>query len=148
MDIRDMMLIESAPAVFLSTVNSGGFPNTRAMLNLRNKLQFPSLVTFFEPYKETLALFFTTNSFSKKIRELKENPNASAYFCSPENWHGVMLQGRLEIVRDSVVRHRIWQNDWDIYYKGGVDSDDYVVLRFDPLNISSYYQFQRFESKI
>ena len=142
MNTRDMALIESVPAVFLSTINGSGFPSTRAMLNLRNKLHYPSLISFFEQYKEPPALFFTTNMSSKKIIELEKNNNASAYFCNPESWHGVMLQGKLEIVKDAAIRHRIWQNGWEIYYKGGAQSDDYAVLRLEPLYISSYYQLE------
>ncbi len=148
MNIRDLALIEETPTVYLSTIDSKGFPSTRAMLNLRNKAQYPSLIPLFMSHKDRPVLYFTTNGFARKMCELAENPKASAYFCDPARWHGVMLQGELEVVADTVLRHTIWQNGWETYYKGGVDSDEYVVLRFEPSYISSYYQFQRFESKI
>ncbi len=37
-------LTETAEAVYLSTIDENGFPQTRSMLNLRNTEQFANLV--------------------------------------------------------------------------------------------------------
>ena len=39
-----LKLIEESKAAYLTTIDSDGFPITRAMFNLRNKEQFPELL--------------------------------------------------------------------------------------------------------
>ena len=40
-------LMEIAEAAYVSTIDPNGFPQTRAMFNLRRKSQFPGLVRLF-----------------------------------------------------------------------------------------------------
>ncbi|MDR2884042.1 MAG: pyridoxamine 5'-phosphate oxidase family protein [Deferribacteraceae bacterium] len=138
---KNIELIETAPTVYLSTIDERGYPNTRAMLNLQNKLLFPSLIPLFNGRD----LHFTTNFASQKITDILSNNLASAYFCIPELWHGMMVQGKIEIVEDVKLRHSIWQRGWETYYPDGVDSIDYVVLRLKTEKMSSYYQYRRFD---
>jgi len=62
-------VIESASIVYLSTMDAEGFPSTRAMLNLRNKEQFPHLMAMYEKEENPLTVYLTTNTSSAKIKE-------------------------------------------------------------------------------
>ncbi len=140
-------LIEKADAVFLTTIDLNGYPSTRGMLNLRNKKQFPELIGFFEKVKDT-ELYFTTNTSSNKIKEILFDQNVSAYFCDANSWHGMMYQGKIEIVKDKNIKHLIWQENWDMYYPGGKDSEDYAILKLEAKLIKSYYQFKQNSIKL
>ncbi|MFH0733023.1 MAG: pyridoxamine 5'-phosphate oxidase family protein [bacterium] len=140
-------LIEKADAVFLTTIDVNGYPSTRAMLNLRNKKQFPGLISFFEKVKDT-EIYFTTNTSSTKIKEILFDQNVSAYFCDANSWLGMMYQGKIEIVKDKNIKNAIWQDNWDMYYPGGKDSDDYAILKLEPKLIKSYYQFKQTSIKL
>ena len=139
-----LKLIESADAAYLTNIGRDGFPDTRAMLNLRNAAQYPGLRDFFS----TLApfqLYFSTNTSSRKVAQMKENPNVSVYYCQPKAFHGVMLGGTIEIIADDSIKQALWQPGWEVYYPKGFDDPDHTALRLSPLFLRSWYQLQRLE---
>ncbi len=137
-------LISIVPAVYLSTINEMGMPETRAMLNLHNPSQFPDLKEFLWCYEVNLEILFTTNTSSEKVRQVLYNPNVSLFFCKPEAWHGLTLCGKMEIVSDMAIKGRLWQANWFIYYPDGPESEDYCVMLFKPKYAKSYNKFERF----
>ncbi|MCX6272956.1 MAG: pyridoxamine 5'-phosphate oxidase family protein [Bacteroidetes bacterium] len=140
---KGLELIKRADAAYLTTIDSNGFPSTRAMLNLKNSVQYPKLVDFMSQYDNDLTLFFTTNTSSAKIKQIVNNPNVSVYYCDSKSWHGFMCQGEIEIVKDKAVKHAIWLDEWKMYYPDGKDSDDYAILKLKPNYVKSYFQFKQ-----
>jgi len=128
-----LRLMERVEAAYLTTVDAMGYPRTRAMLNLRNKRQWGALSPVFEGHGEDLLLYFTTNTSSLKINQIKANPRVSVYFCDPGQFHGLMLGGDIEIVTDHNLKRRIWQEGWEAYYPLGRDDPDYTILRLTPV---------------
>ena len=141
-------LIKKAETAYLTTIDSDGFPSTRAMLNLHNIQKFPKLVDFMSQFNDELILFFTTNTSSAKIEQITNNSKVSIYYCDPKSWHGFMCQGTIEIVTDKSIKHAIWLDDWKMYYPEGKDSEDYAVLKFRPTYVKSYYQFHQSSLKL
>lgn len=140
-------LIEKSQAAYLTTVNSKGYPETRAMLNLKNPKLYPDLIDFFKKTDKT-ELYFTTNTSSAKIKQIEENNAVSVYYCDPVAWHGFLYQGDIEIINDSSVKHAIWLDSWTMYYPEGKDSQDYAVLKLKPKYIKSYYKFHQSQIEI
>jgi general stress protein 26 len=141
-------LIKKADSAYLTTIDSNGFPSTRAMLNLKNGKQFPKLVDFMTQFDEDLTLFFTTNTSSTKIRQILDNNKVSVYYCDSKSWHGFMCQGEIEIVTDRNLKHAIWLDEWKMYYPEGKDSEDYAILKLKPNYVKSYFQFNISDSKL
>lgn len=137
-------LIERAEVVFLTTIDGQGYPQTRAMLNLRNKKQFPKLIPFQEGQDE-FTIYFSTNTPSLKMAQIQANPKVSAYFCDARIFHGVMLGGEIEIVSDPAIKHALWHDDWTMYYPDGVDGLEYGLLRLRPTTVKGWYQMGKFE---
>ena len=133
-------IMERSSFVNLTTIDSKGFPSTRAMLNLRNKEQYPHLPTMYSEEKNPLTVYMTTNTNSEKIREIAENGKACLYFCEAGSFHGILLQGVVEHVTNKEFRKRVWQKGWEIYYPKG--DEDYSVLRFIPNKLKSYSDYQ------
>jgi general stress protein 26 len=133
-----IQLMEESEIVCLSTNSSEGYPETRAMLNLRNPQRYPGLVEFFASRKDDFATFFTTNTSSRKLRQLTVNPKVSVYFSHPATWRGLMLAGDMEIIDDAAVKGALWQPGWEIYYPGGALDPDYAVLMLNP-KYAAYY---------
>ena len=127
-----LMLMETADAAYLTTIDGDGFPQTRAMLNLRNRRQWPALVEVFQGHESDLLLYFSTNTSSAKMTQIRANPKVSVYFCRPGEFHGLMLTGTIEIVTDRPLKRRLWQAGWERYYPHGVDDPDYTLLRLVP----------------
>ncbi len=134
-------LMEIAEAAFFTTVDREGFPQTRAMLNLRNIASFPNLSGLFDKHRDDFLVYFTTNTSSSKIGQIVKNPKVSVYYCKPDDWRGLMLGGTAEIVLDSDLKKEIWQEGWELYYPGGVDDPDYTILLLRP-RVGKYYHRQ------
>ncbi|MFW9845088.1 MAG: pyridoxamine 5'-phosphate oxidase family protein, partial [Candidatus Thorarchaeota archaeon] len=102
-------LLETGWPAYLTTIDSEGYPQTRAMFNLRNKKWFPKLIPFFEK-RDEFTIIFSTNTSSTKINDIKTNSAISVYYCDPESWKGVMFGGDIEIVDDLTVKKDLWHD--------------------------------------
>jgi len=87
-------------------------------------------------------LYFTTNTSSLKVAQLREAPKAVAYFCLPKEWCGLQVGGLLTLVEKREVEDAFWQENWEMYYPGGRDGGDYAILRLTPMFAEFYHQMQ------
>jgi general stress protein 26 len=138
-------ILEQADAAYLTTVDLGGYPHTRAMFNLRNPAWFPRQAPLFRGHERDLLLYFTTNTSSSKLRHLAENPRASAYYCLVREYDGLLLIGEVEVADDSAIRRAVWNEGWEKYYPGGPDDPDHTVLRLRPRRVEGWHRSRRFE---
>ena len=143
-----LKLMETAEVVYLSTIAPDGFPQTRAMLNLRSKKLFPALAKLFRGHDESLLVYLTTNTASAKMRQIMANAKASLYFCDPSRFHGLMLAGEIETVTEKTLKKQLWQEDWKNYYPGGADDLDYTILRLLPTFAKGWNQSAPFEIEL
>lgn len=118
-------IIDKQGVAFISSVDSEGFPNTKAMLPPRKR----------EGLKH---IYFTTNTSSMRVSQYKENPKACVYFCDRRFFRGVMLKGTVEVLEDNESKEMIWQEGDTTYYSKGVTDPDYCVIKFTA-NSGRYY---------
>ena len=126
-------LMGTADAAYLSTVDTEGYPQTRAMVNLRNRQQFPGLTGVVAEDEDDLAVYMTTDTASGKFQQIKANPKASVYFCDPKEFRGLLLIGQIEVVTDKAIKHKLWQDAWKVHYPGGPDGPEYNIIRLRPV---------------
>lgn len=124
--------METTPAVYLTTIGGDGYPHIRAMLNLRNRIQYPNQIHLYADHQDDLMIYFSTNTSSNKLRQIESDPKVSVYYCHPEEFKGVMLAGEVEIVDDPNVREALWNEGWERYYPSGPNDPDHTVLRLYP----------------
>lgn len=136
-------LIENSLVVYFSTVDSNGYPITRALLNTRYKERYPEFTNFYNRQDNKYILYFSTNTSSSKIEQIKENPKISVYFCDPEDFKGVMFGGDIEIVEDMDIKREFWLDRSKRYYPKGLEDPDYTILRFKPKNARFYYKLHQ-----
>jgi general stress protein 26 len=141
---RILELIETAEVVYLTTVDADGYPRTRAMLNLRNREQYPRQAELFAAHANDLLAYFTTNTSSSKLRDLAGNPRACAYYCHPRRFRGVALVGDIEVVKRTDIRQAVWQEGWVRYYPGGPDDPDHSILCLRPKYATGWYESETF----
>jgi general stress protein 26 len=110
-------LIDRQNVALISSVDSDGFPNTKAMLPPRVR---EGIKTF----------YFTTNTSSMRVEQYRKNQAACIYFFDRRFFRGVMLKGVMEVLEDSVSKELIWREGDTMYYSEGVTDPDYCVLRF------------------
>ncbi len=141
-------LIEMAPVAYVTTIGPGGYPYTRAMFNLRNRERFPGQAHLFAEHRDDLLVYFSTNTSSQKLGQIRADPRVSVYYCNPDQIHGLMLSGDIEVVDDSALRHAIWNEGWERYYPSGPDDPDHTVLCLRPRRAIGWYKGARFEFEL
>jgi general stress protein 26 len=110
-------LIDDINVFFISSVDSDGYPNTKAMLAPRKR----------EGIKN---IYFTSATSSVKAIQYKQNPKAGLYFCDEKSFKGVMLLGTMEVLTDATLKEELWRNGDDLFHPLGVTDPDYCVLKF------------------
>ena len=110
-------LIDKQSVSFISSVDENGYPNTKAMLA---PVKREGIKTF----------YWHTNSPSMRIKQYQNNPKACIYFYDKRFFRGVMLRGTMEVVDDKDTKKDIWKDEFSMYYKGGMDGGDFIILRF------------------
>jgi general stress protein 26 len=113
---QGLELIEKSKIAMLGTNGECGFPNIKAMLNLRHE----GIRTF----------WFSTNTSSRRVRQLRQDNRACIYFVDENEFRGLMLVGVVDILQDIESRKMLWNEGYEMYYPRGVEDPDYSVLRF------------------
>jgi len=121
-------LIDKQSVSFISSVDKDGYPNTKAMLA---PVKREGIKTF----------YWHTNSPSLRIKQYRKNPKACIYFCDRRFFRGVMLKGTMEVVDDEETKKELWKDEFSMYYKGGVDGGDFIILKFTAKNGRHYSNF-------
>ncbi len=141
-------VVEKSKFAYLTTINELGEPETRAMLNLYNREMYPALhaVLPFPPFE----MYFTTNTSSEKMQHIEKNAKSCAYFIIESDWHGIMLNGEIEIVTDIAVKKKIWQDEWVRYYPGqaGYQNPDYSVLKLAAKYMKGWNGREKFKKEL
>lgn len=121
-------LIDKQSVAYISSIDTDGFPNTRAMLPPRKRI---GLHTF----------YFTTNTSSTKVEQYHTNHKACLYFCDKRFYRGIMLLGTVEILEDQESKEMIWRDGDTMYYPKGVTDPDYCVIKFTATSGKYYSNF-------
>jgi len=131
---KALELIKKSKTCVLATVDKNGFPNMRAMMNLKND----GLQT----------IWFSTNFSSIKIAQIKKNKKGGVYFFDEKMFKGLRLIGEIKIKTDKASREKLWHPGFEIYYPKGVNDPDYCVLELK-IKAGNYYQgFEKADFKI
>lgn len=138
----NLELMRTADAAYLTTIGEDGRPYTRAMLNLRNEGQFPKQAKLCG--NSGFSTLLSTNTSSRKVSHIKNNPHVSVYYCRPRQFHGLMLSGEMEVVSDPELRHALWEDGWERYYPAGKDDPDYTILHLRPQFAQGWFQGRHF----
>jgi len=96
-------------------------------------------------YRDSInEIYFCTNTSSKFVSEIKNNPKASVYFYSRNLiWKGCMLKGKMEIVSDQTVKQKYWQNKFkNAYQEKSCNDPEFCVLKFIPQTGRFYSWFK------
>jgi general stress protein 26 len=133
-------VMDHAEAVHLATVD-GAAPRIRAMVNLRRADLGPGPSAFCRA--EGFSVYFATSAASGKIRDVRANPAASAYFAIPHEYHGVLLAGEAEVLDAPALKRTLWNEGWRIYWSGP-DDPDYVDVRLTPRDVTGWWHDRTF----
>ncbi|MBQ1884033.1 MAG: pyridoxamine 5'-phosphate oxidase family protein [Bacteroidales bacterium] len=120
MDLQKIeKFIRKRKVSFVCSIDNENFPNVKAMLAPRKIVGIKEF-------------YFSTNTSSMRVKQFRENPNASIYFYRKGliKYTGVMLVGTMEVLTDQEIKNEIWRKGDTLFYKQGVTDPDYCVLKF------------------
>ena len=76
---RGLELMEKSKICMLGTNGDGGHPNIKAMLNLK--------------HEGLRKVWFSTNTSSKRVKQLKKDNRACVYYVDDKEFRGLMTLG-------------------------------------------------------
>ena len=120
MDLKKIeKLIDKQKVSFICSIDEEKYPNVKAMLKPRKRIGLKEF-------------YFSTNTSSMRVKQYKNNSNASIYFYHKGliKYVGVMLKGKMEVLIDQETKNMIWEKGDTLFYKQGVNDPDYCVLKF------------------
>ena len=120
-----LKLVESSKICLLGTNGGDGFPNIKAMLNLKH-----------EGLKK---VWFSTNTSSRRVQQILKDGRACVYYVDEKNFKGLMLTGTIEVCQDLESRKLLWTEGAEVYYPLGVEDPDYSVLCFSAQRGNYYH---------
>lgn len=138
-------LMEISGAAYLTTIQPDGYPNTRALENLRNRRRYNRFFPFFNNHKDDYLILFSTHTSSNKVSHILDNPKVSVYYCDPSDSRGLTLTGDAVIEEGMEIKETIWDPQWSFHYPGGFTDPDSTIISLKPKKARYYHRLDRCE---
>jgi len=117
-------VIDSAQCKILITVDENGKPQARTMSPF--------------PPEDNMVIWLGTNPRSRKVKQIKNNPNVMVYYYDTKSYSYVSVAGQVRIVNDPENKTRYWKKGWTKFYPD--PEKDYTLIKVIPkrLEICSF----------
>jgi len=117
-------IIDSSRSRTLITVDENGKPQARTMHVF--------------PLEENMVLWLGTNINSRKVKQIKNNPNVMVFFYDTKGRSYVSIGGQARIVNDPDKKSYYWKDYWTRFYTD--PEKDYTLIEVTPerLEICSF----------
>ncbi len=135
--------VQAAELAYVATLNEEGYPVSRVMFNLHNAEHFPKQAAFLAGLDEDFCIYLGTNAGSSKVSHIRRDARTSVYYHVPGSWQGMLVAGEAEVVSDMTIRRGLWQDEWSMYYQGGVEGTDFTVVRLCPVFAEYYHDMTK-----
>lgn len=118
----------------LGTVGENGIPQLKAMI----KTAAIGLKEF----------WFCSNTSSKRVAQIRKNPDACLYFYDDKTFEGLMLTGKEEVSYDDAKRKEFWDDKMKIYYPLGCTDPDFALIKFTACKGNYYHRLKNTDFSI
>lgn len=125
-------MIDQQELGFIASVDEKGFPTMKVMLNTRKR----------EGLKY---LYFLTMKDAKRTIDYKRNPKGCVYFYDRQFFHGVMLQGDVEVLEDKELIQELASDIQEDFFISGKQHEELCVLKFR-IETGRYFSNKRAEN--
>ncbi len=82
------------------------------------------------PPEEDLTVWFGTNALSRKVQDIKHNPEVVLYYASADASGSVVLYGNAQLVNDKELKQKYWIESWEDFYEK--DRSNYLLIKVVP----------------
>lgn len=82
--------------------------------------------------EKDFSIWFGTNVKSRKLREIKNNPNVTVYYADHGGNGYITLYGEAFLINspDEIQKH--WKKDWENYF---TDKKDFILIKIAPIKL-------------
>jgi len=117
-------IIDSARSRTFVTVDENGKPQARTM--------------YVFPPEENMVIWLGTSTRSRKVKQIKNNPNVMVFYFDTKGRSYVSVAGKARIVNDPEKKAHYWKRSWTRYYPD--PEKDYILIEVTPekMEICSY----------
>jgi general stress protein 26 len=109
-------IIDSAKCRTLITVDENGKPQARAMSPF--------------PPEENMIIWLGTSVNSRKVKQIKSNPQVMVYYYYSDGLSYVSVAGTARLVDDPEKKSHYWKEGWTRFYPD--PEKDYILIQVSP----------------
>jgi general stress protein 26 len=112
-------IMKDAHNCALVTLDKDGNPGVRTM----------------EPFdpEEDFTIWLGTSPKSRKVRQIKDNPNVALYYADPDKSGYVVMHGKAQMVNDDAEKQKRWKEEWGSFYPD--KSADFILIKVSPVRM-------------
>jgi general stress protein 26 len=78
-----------------------------------------------------LTVWFGSNPQSKKVNQIKQNPNVTIYYLDTDGSGYVTIHGIAQIVVDQKEKENRWKDEWETFYPNRPEG--YLLIKVSPI---------------
>lgn len=108
---------------------------TTMVVSYLNEGQVVSKAMYIACHKDFLEIWVNTDLTSDMVAKLNNNDLFSLYLFDNVNIRGLLLQAKASIETDHDIIRQCFKEDMASWYDGGIESRDYVVIKFTIINL-------------
>lgn len=82
------------------------------------------------PPEDELTIWFGTNSNSRKVDQIKNNPLITLYFLDNDESGYVIIHGNATLIVDKISKDKYWKKEWEAFYPN--KSENYLLIKVVP----------------
>jgi len=114
-------IIQKAHYCTFITIGEDGYPEARMVDPL--------------PPDTDFTIWFATNPLTRKVDQVRRNPQVTLSCFDAGTSSYVTLLGRGSLVTDATEKQRHWKDEWAAIYPNGAKSDDVMLIRITPARL-------------
>lgn len=117
-------IMSEAGTCALITLDDNNLPSVRVM----------------DPFlpENDLTVWFGTNPKSRKVNQIKNNPNVTLYYLEKNESGYVVIHGKAELIDEEQEKEKRWKPEWEAFYPN--KAEGYLLIKVIPnsMEIISY----------
>ena len=123
-------LIEAAKDIIASA-------KTCALITMNDSVPMVRVMDPFPPEND-FTVWFGTNPKSRKVNQIKKNPNVTLYYLEKDASGYVVIHGIAELVNDQEEKEKHWKEEWKAFYPD--KNESYLLIKVTPksMEVISY----------
>jgi general stress protein 26 len=123
-------LIEAARDIISTTT-------TCALITMNDSIPMARAMDPFPPESD-FTVWFGTNPKSRKVNQIKKNPNVTLYYSDKDTPGYVVIHGIAQLVNDQAEKEKRWKDAWKAFYPD--KNESYLLIKVSPewMEVISY----------